>query len=103
MTQENRQRAFALAVDRATLVERVTRLGESHNFRESGGSRVLSLGGDSYRLTLPAGKLSWFAYDLATGKQTLIGESGRADVDGAITDEMVRLYRGLLVDPGQQD
>lgn len=53
-------------VVRCKLVDYVDCSRITHNLRESGGSRVLKLGGDSYRVTPPAGKLSYFSYDLAT-------------------------------------
>jgi dipeptidyl aminopeptidase/acylaminoacyl peptidase len=39
-----------------------------------------------------------FAYDLASGKQTLIGESSKADVDGAITDPITGEIEAYGVD-----
>lgn len=51
---------------RCRLVDYVDCSGASHNLRESGASRVLRIGDTSYRITPPAGKLSWFSYDLAT-------------------------------------
>lgn len=52
-------------VVRCRLVDFVDCAGTSSGFRESGGSRVLKLSGDTYRVTAPAGKLGWFSYDLA--------------------------------------
>lgn len=53
-------------VVRCRLVDFVDCTSDGHNFRESGGSRILKLGDDRYRVTTPAGKLGWFSYDLAT-------------------------------------
>lgn len=53
-------------VIRCKLVDFVDCSGTDHGFTESGGSRVLKLGSDLYRVTAPAGKLGWFAYQLAT-------------------------------------
>lgn len=53
-------------VVRCKLTDYVDCTGKTHGFKESGDSRVLELNGEQYRVTLPAGKLSWFSYELAT-------------------------------------
>lgn len=53
-------------VVRCRLTDYVDCSGESHGFKESGGSRVLRVGESVYRITQPAGKLGWFSYELAT-------------------------------------
>lgn len=53
-------------VVRCVLTDYVDCTTTSHGFKESGGSRVLKLGADSYRVTPPSGPLSWFSYELAT-------------------------------------
>lgn len=63
-------------VVRCKLVDYVDCTSESHNFRESGGSRVFKLGDDAYRISLPTGSLPWYSYELSThttpGKPHLI-------------------------------
>lgn len=51
---------------RCRLTDYVDCSGTSHGFQESGGSRTVRIGDSIYRITQPAGNLSWFSYELAT-------------------------------------
>ncbi len=51
---------------RCRLTDYVDCSGTTHSFQESGGSRTLRIGDSIYRVTQPAGNLSWFSYELAT-------------------------------------